>query len=101
VVDVVKDPAYWPLLAAEPDQPVYAGDEPSLSALLLRDVQRTLDEMIERAHREPEIAEQLMSLFAIACRTAAEYERERDYVIGLGVPAEFLPTAANRPGLAA
>jgi hypothetical protein len=80
---------------------VYAGDEPSRATLLWRDIQRTLDEMIECAHHEPEIAEQLLSLFTIACRTVADFERERDYVIGLGVPAEFLPTAAHRRHLAA
>lgn len=92
-----------PLLVPEPDQRVYAGDEPSRTAVLWREVQRTLDEMIERAHHEPEIAEQLMTLFTLACRTAEAYDRERDYVISLGIPAEFLPTAtaAGGSGLAA
>ncbi|GAA0919795.1 hypothetical protein [Virgisporangium aurantiacum] len=44
---------------------------------------------------------QLLSLFTIACHTVADFERERDYVIGLGVPAEFLPTADHRRNLAA
>jgi hypothetical protein len=90
-----------PLLVPEPDQMVYAGDEPSRAAVLWREVQQALDEMIDRAHHEPEIAEQLLTLFTVACRTAAAFDRERDYVIGLGIPTEFLPTAADRPGLVA
>ncbi|HEX8345304.1 MAG TPA: TniQ family protein, partial [Actinoplanes sp.] len=91
------------LLTPEPHQVVYAGNEPSRAAVLWREVQRAFDEMLERAHYEPEIAEQLLSLFTLTCRTAEAYDRERDYVIGLGIPAEFLPTAAatGRPGLVA
>ena len=91
------------LLTPEPHQAVYAGDEPSRAAVLWREVQRAFDEMLERAHYESEIAEQVLRLFTLTCRTAEAYDRERDYVIGLGIPAEFLPTAAatGRPGLVA
>jgi TniQ protein len=101
--EIVARGTLGPLLVPERDQVVYAGDEPTRVAVLWREVQRTLDEMIERAHHEPEIAEQLLTLFTLACRTAEAYERERDYVIGLGIPAEFLPTAAasGRADLAA
>ena len=90
-----------PLLVPEPDQMVYCGDEPSRAAVLWREVQLALDEMIDRAHHEPQIAEQVLTLFTLTCRTTEAYDRERDYVIGLGVLAEFLPTAADRPGLVA
>jgi hypothetical protein len=82
---------------------VYAGDESSRAAVLWREVQWALGEMVERAHHELEFAEHLLTLFTLTCRTAGANDRERDYVIGLGIPAQFLPTAtaAGRSGLVA
>jgi len=101
--EIVARGTLGPLLVPEPDQVVHAGDEPSRAAVLWREVQRALDEMIERAHHEPEIAEQLLTLFTLSCHTAEAHDRERAYVISLGIPAEFLPTAtaAGRADLAA
>ena len=38
-------------------------------------------------------ARQLLSLLTFGCRTLARFDEQRAYLFGIGIPAEFLPTA--------
>jgi hypothetical protein len=37
-------------------------------------------------------------MFTASCMTLAYLSRERDCLIGIGIPAEFLPAAREWPG---
>ena len=44
----------------------------------------------------------ILTLLATGCQTSAQFEKERAYLFGIGMPGEFLPGAREigRPDLA-
>lgn len=54
------------------------------------------------ARADPAVARQILGTLTRCSRTGEEYDRERDSMIGYGVPGSFLPewTAGTRTGLA-
>lgn len=50
-----------------------------------------LDAMIARARTDPDTARQVLAMLTAGCRTAASFYRERQFLIGLGIPAQLLP----------
>lgn len=50
------------------------------------------------ARTDPEPARRLLGWLTLQCRTAAQLEQERAFLVRAGVPAEFLPTTAGNLG---
>ncbi len=50
-------------------------------------------EVLAEARRDRAAARQLLTALTDSCRTLARFDEERAYLFGVGVPAEFLPTA--------
>ena len=57
--------------------------------------------MTGQARTDPEAARGVLVMFTAGCRTAADFYRERQYLVGLGIPEELLPEhrAAGRTDL--
>jgi hypothetical protein len=49
--------------------------------------------VIDKACTDPETAPRILAMFTVSCRTLESFNRERDYLIDIGIPAEFLPAA--------
>jgi len=49
--------------------------------------------LIDKARTDPDTARHVLAMFTGPCMTLASFNRERDYLIGIGIPAEFLPAA--------
>lgn len=75
-------------LAREPHRDVYEGDR---RAWEQKQTAAELDAMISQARTDPDIARQVLAMFTAASRTLAGFYRERQYLIGLGIPDEQLP----------
>jgi hypothetical protein len=96
---------------------VYDGDRPSVQAWrVLRheaergvrqaelarsweQVQQDLNTMIVTARTSPSTARHMLTMLTSGPQTPESFGRERQYLIGLGIPAGFLP--ATRDGLVA
>ena len=50
---------------------------------------------IDKARADPETACRILVMFTASCRTMGSFNRERDYLIGIGIPTEFLPGARH------
>jgi hypothetical protein len=72
---------------------VYDGDEPSPYCNAWRDAMAAIEEAFTSARTDPAAARQLLGLLTGGCRTLAAFEQERSYLYGVGVPADFLPSA--------
>jgi Resolvase, N terminal domain len=48
---------------------------------------------IEAARTDPDAARQMLAWLTIGCHTLDRFEEERAYLFGLGIPADFLPSA--------
>lgn len=74
---------------------VYAGDEPSPFRNAWQDFTTAFEETLTMARTDPPTARQLLALLTIGCRTLDHFEKERASLHEEGVPAEFLPSAAE------
>jgi hypothetical protein len=54
-----------------------------------------VEQQMLTAHTDPEAAQQLLAWFTSGCRTITCFEQQRAYLFGAGVPAAFLPGAAE------
>jgi hypothetical protein len=43
----------------------------------------------------PEQTDGLLALLTLGCRTRDRFEHERAFLFGIGIPAEFLPSAVE------
>jgi len=75
-------------LAREPHRDVYEGDR---RAWEWKQAVAELDAMISQARTDPDTARQVLVTLTAASRTFAGFYRERQYLIGLGIPDEHLP----------
>jgi hypothetical protein len=96
------------LLTPEPYQDVYPGDplDPAREArIFLRrsweNAQEDAEAWFQASRADPALARQILGTLTRCTRTREEYDRERDSMIGYGVPGSFLPewTAETRRGL--
>lgn len=72
---------------------VYGGDEPSPFQRAWQNVIDAWEEALVSARTDPACARQLLGLLTGGCRTLDAFEQERTSLCGLGIPAEFLPSA--------
>jgi len=77
-----------PLLTREPHRDVHEGDR---QAWEQKQARAELDAMIGRARTDPDTAGRLLAMFTAGSRTLASFYRERQYLIGLGIPEGLLP----------
>ena len=47
------------------------------------------------APTDRDAARQLLNLLTLGCRTLDRFEEERSFLFGVGIPAEFLPSARD------
>jgi hypothetical protein len=91
-----------PALAREPHRRVYDGDQPSKTevarrvrhAEMARSWERANEEFnaaIDAARTDPAAARRILVMFTGFSRTLESFDRERQFVMGLGIPEEFLP----------
>lgn len=87
-----------PLLTREPHRDVHEGDR---EAWEWKQAAAEIDAMTGQARTDPEAARGVLVMFTAGCRTAADFYRERQYLVGLGIPEELLPEhrAAGRTDL--
>ena len=83
---------FGPLLTREPYRPAGDGD---LTAFNWKRTQAEARAEIDKARTDPETARRILVMFTASCRTMESFNRERDYLIGIGIPAEFLPGARH------
>jgi hypothetical protein len=75
-------------LACEPHREVYQGDR---RAWEMKQAAAELDAMIGQARTDPDAARQILAMLTVGCRTLAGFYRERQFLAGLGIPAQLLP----------
>ncbi len=75
-------------LAPEPHREVYAGDR---RAWEWKQAIAEIHAMIGQARTDPAAARQALAMFTAGSSTVASFYRERQYLIGLGIPAQLLP----------
>lgn len=80
-------------IALAPRRHVYDGDRPSASTTAWQEAMAEIEAAIEHARTDREVARQVLALLTLSARTLARFEEERSYLFGIGIPAEFLPTA--------
>lgn len=94
-----------PLLAREPHRLVYEGDRPDAATAEAatrarwhadmvdswRRAEEELHALLEAARSDPGPARDVLAMFTVACRTPESFNRERQYLVGLGIPGAFLP----------
>jgi hypothetical protein len=51
--------------------------------------------MRQQARTDPDVARDALRLLTKTCRTLDRFEQRRGYLFGAGIPASFLPGAAE------
>ncbi|HZG06652.1 MAG TPA: TniQ family protein [Streptomyces sp.] len=91
-------------IAAPPAKAVYAGYPPraarptplpELTQESWERISADINATITAGRTDPDTAVAVLGWFLIVCRTPEQFERERRYVIGLGIPEQFLPTTMD------
>lgn len=54
---------------------------------------KAIEEVVALARTDRDTARQLLAFLALGCHTPARFEEERSFLFGIGIPADFLPTA--------
>jgi hypothetical protein len=75
-------------LAPEPHRTVCEGDRRAWEE---KQARAECEAMISRAQDDPAAARRLLEMLTIGCRTIADFYRERQYLVGRGIPWELLP----------
>jgi hypothetical protein len=75
-------------LAPEPHHAVYEGDRQAWEE---KQARAECEAMIGRARDDPVTARQVLEMLTAGCRTVAGFYRERQYLVGRGIPWELLP----------
>jgi len=76
-------------------QHVYDGDRPDPAQTAWQEAVTALEAAVIQARADPAVARHLLTLLTHGCRTRDRFEQERAYLFGAGIPAEYLPTAAE------
>jgi hypothetical protein len=80
-------------LRPAPHQHVYDGDRPDPIRTAWQEAMTQMEVAITMARMDRHTARQLLALLTFGCRTLARFEEQRAYLFGIGIPAEFLPSA--------
>ncbi|MEV1005654.1 TniQ family protein [Nonomuraea sp. NPDC050202] len=91
-----------PLLTIQPHQPVYEGERPGAAEWTRTagreamhqswaQAQREVEEWFDAARIDEAAARRIFGILTCFSRTREAYDRERDFMIGQGIPASFLP----------
>lgn len=80
-----------PILAPEPYRHIPDGHQPTSLAEHWERFREQFDAAIDVARTEPDRAQQLLTLLTCASRSAASFDRARQTLLDLAIPAEFLP----------
>lgn len=76
------------------DQYVYDGDQPP-APTEWQEVLDDFEKFLLDARTDPQLARNLLSCLTAPCRSRATFERHRELLFGAGIPAAYLPTAAD------
>ncbi len=92
---IVAHGVFGSVLCPAAHRPVHEGDRPPLNFNAM------MDEVIAEARRDRAAARQLMNVLTFGCRSIIQFDEQRAYLVGLGVPADFIPGAQElgRPDL--
>ncbi len=74
---------------------VYDGDQPCRHASAWQEAIAEVNAAVTLARTDRDAARQLLALLTIGCPTLDRFEEERAYLFGIGIPAEFLPSARD------
>ncbi|WP_331743407.1 TniQ family protein (plasmid) [Streptomyces sp. NBC_00873] len=74
---------------------VYDGDRPSPHRSSWQEAMAEMEAALDLARTDRDAARQLLILLTLGCRTLDRFEEERAFLFGVGVPAEFIPTARD------
>ena len=77
------------------DQHVYDGDRPHPYRNAWAKALAQAEAAMVAARTDPDAARQLLAWLTIGCRTLARFEDQRASLFGAGIPAGFLPSAAE------
>jgi TniQ len=81
-------------LRPAPHRHVYDGDQPSPQRpSAWNELMKALNDSVTLARTDRDAARHLLIMLTIGCRTLDRFEKERSYLSGIGIPAEFLPGA--------
>ncbi|WP_229922405.1 hypothetical protein, partial [Streptomyces noursei] len=72
---------------------LYDGDRPRRGSW--EESMARIEKTLALARTDRDTARQLLTLLTLGCRTLDRFEEERAFLIGVGVPADFLPTAGE------
>jgi hypothetical protein len=78
-----------------PGQHVYDGDRHAPQATAWQDAVAQAEAAMRAACTDRDTALQLLAWSTIGCRTLARFEAERGHLVGIGIPAGFLPSASE------
>ncbi len=92
---ITADGEFASALATPPHTPVYEGDRPTPLVTAWRQAITEVTAAIDRARMDPTTAQQLLALATLSVRTLEHFERERDFLVELGIPTDFLPTTTE------
>lgn len=67
---------------------VYEGDRQAWED---RQARAKREAVIDRARYDPVTARRLLEMLTVGCRTVAGFYRERQYLVGRGIPWDLLP----------
>lgn len=89
------------LLTQAPHREVYEGERPGpprgareVLRLSWEQATQDIEAWLDAARADPATARQILGILTHFARDSREYDRERDFMIGFGVPAVFLPEPA-------
>jgi hypothetical protein len=74
-------------------QHVYDGDQPRPHRTAWQEAMAEAEAAVERARTDRDTARHLLAMLTFGCGTLSRFEEERAYLSGIGIPAEFLPSA--------
>ncbi len=77
------------------DQYVYDGDQPLPALTAWQEAVIQAEMKMADARSNPDAARQMLAWMTLSCTTMTEFETERAYLFGAGIPASFLPSAAE------
>jgi hypothetical protein len=76
-------------------QHVYDGDRPSPYQNAWQEAMQLVEAGVVQARSDPDAARQILTWLTIGCRTLDRFEEERSFLLGIGIPAGFLPNARD------
>jgi hypothetical protein len=74
-------------------RPACDGGRPSAYQTAWQQAMAAAEAAVELARIDPGTARQLLTMLTFGCPSLARFEKERAYLSGIGIPAEFLPSA--------